>query len=108
MTLLSRSMSAESPHTLRKSATSEKFCPCHIANVNPRDEERARDEKNIERLYKDIANGGLRRKRLAEFDLSDSDDDIEERRRRKQREFAKMRRHLLEDENIGKIGKTSP
>ncbi len=47
--------------------------------------------------------GMLRRKRGADFDLSDSDDDIEARRRMKQREFAKMRKALLADENIGKI-----
>lgn len=45
----------------------------------------------------------LRRKRGAEFDLSDSEDDMEERRRRKRREFAKMRKALLENENLGKI-----
>ena len=45
----------------------------------------------------------LRRKRGADFDLSDSDDDIEARRRIKRKEFAKMRKALLENENIGKI-----
>ncbi|KAL8752403.1 MAG: hypothetical protein Q9199_005762, partial [Rusavskia elegans] len=45
----------------------------------------------------------LRRKRGADFDLSDSDDDVEARRRRKRKEFAKMRKALLENENIGKI-----
>ena len=45
----------------------------------------------------------LRRKRGAEFDLSDSDDDIEARQRAKQKEFAKMRKALLENENVGRI-----
>lgn len=45
----------------------------------------------------------LRRKRGAEFDLSDSDDDAEARQRAKRREFAKMRKALLENENVGKI-----
>ena len=45
----------------------------------------------------------LRRKRGADFDLSDSDDDVEARRRRKRKEFAKMRKALLGDENVGKI-----
>lgn len=45
----------------------------------------------------------LRRKRGAEFDLSDSDDDVEARQRAKRREFAKMRKALLENENVGKI-----
>ncbi|TKA72706.1 hypothetical protein B0A49_04800 [Cryomyces minteri] len=65
--------------------------------------ERADDEKGIERLYKDLQNGGLRRKRGADFDISDSEDDGEERRRKKQREFARMRKALLEDEKVGKI-----
>ncbi|KAF2137251.1 uncharacterized protein K452DRAFT_321941 [Aplosporella prunicola CBS 121167] len=67
------------------------------------DKERADDEKRINKLYKDINNGGLRRKRGGDFELSDSDDDAAEQRRRKQREFARMRKALLEDENIGKI-----
>lgn len=45
----------------------------------------------------------LRRKRGADYDLSDSDDDGEARRRMKRKEFAKMRKALLEDERIGKI-----
>ncbi|KAH0558591.1 hypothetical protein GP486_004753 [Trichoglossum hirsutum] len=64
------------------------------------DKERASDEKQVEKLFKDITNGILRRKRGADYDLSDSDDDLDARRRRKQREFAKMRNALLKDENI--------
>lgn len=45
----------------------------------------------------------LRRKRGADFDLSDSDDDIEAGRRRKRQQLAKMRKALLENENVGKI-----
>jgi len=45
----------------------------------------------------------LRRKRGADFDLSDSDDGGEARQRMKRREFAKMRKALLADERIGKI-----
>lgn len=55
------------------------------------------------KLFKDLNSGGLRRKRGAEFDLSDSDDDGEARRRAKRREFAKMRKALFENERIGKI-----
>ncbi|KAK7542113.1 MRC1-like domain-containing protein [Phyllosticta citribraziliensis] len=65
--------------------------------------ERAEDEKRIDKLYKDITNGGLRKRRGGNFDLSDSDDDGDEMRRRKQREFARMRKALMEDERIGKI-----
>lgn len=71
--------------------------------VTNRDHERARDEKAVEKLFKDLNSGLLRRKRGAEFDLSDSDDDVEARRRIKRREFAKMRKALLEDGNISKI-----
>ncbi|KAL9072671.1 MAG: hypothetical protein Q9157_005005 [Trypethelium eluteriae] len=68
------------------------------------DKERVRDEKEVEKLYRDIANGGLRKKRGADFELSDSDDDVEARRRRRQREFARQRKALLQDdENLGKI-----
>ncbi|KAL9002050.1 MAG: hypothetical protein Q9188_005007, partial [Gyalolechia gomerana] len=67
------------------------------------DKERASDEKAVDKLFKDINNGMLRRKRGAEFDLSDSEDDAEARRRRKRKEFAKMRKALLENENVGKI-----
>lgn len=65
--------------------------------------ERASDEKAVEKLFKNINNGMLRRKRGAEFDLSDSEDDAEARRRRNRKEFAKMRKALLENENVGKI-----
>ena len=59
----------------------------------------------MERLFKDITNGTLRRKRGADYDLSDSDDDGEARRAMKRREFARMRKALLEgNEDIGKIG----
>lgn len=57
----------------------------------------------MQKLFKDISNGMLRRKRGAEFDLSDSDDNMEARRRAKRREFAKMRKALLANENVGKI-----
>ncbi|OMP84895.1 Mediator of replication checkpoint protein 1 [Diplodia seriata] len=66
--------------------------------------ERVEDEKRIDKLYKDITNGNLRRKRGGDFgSLDDSDDEAAERRAKKQREFARMRKALLADENIGKI-----
>jgi mediator of replication checkpoint protein 1 len=72
----------------------------------PRDKEREEDEKRINKLYKDVTTGMLRRKRGGDLvDLDDSDDDLAERRRRKQQEFARMRNALLADEKIGKIGK---
>ena len=65
--------------------------------------ELAREEKTLGKLARDLENGGLRKKRGADFEISDSDDDAQQRRQRKQREFAKMRKALLENENVGKI-----
>ncbi|KAI9833615.1 MAG: hypothetical protein M1819_003568 [Sarea resinae] len=70
-------------------------------------QQRTNDAKQVEKLFKDITNGTLRRKRGVDYSLSDSEDDGEARQRRKRREFAKMRKALLEDENIGKIA-TNP
>ncbi|KAI9671914.1 MAG: hypothetical protein M1817_002355 [Caeruleum heppii] len=67
------------------------------------DKERASDEKVVQKLYKDITNGTLRKKRGAAYDLSASDDDGEARRAKKRRDFAKMRKALLEDKNVEKI-----
>ncbi|EER25615.1 hypothetical protein CPC735_067150 [Coccidioides posadasii C735 delta SOWgp] len=70
------------------------------------DHARQRDEGDVNKLLRDITTGALRRKRGMgdELDLSDSDDErIAARRRAKQREFAKMRKALLADENINKI-----
>ncbi|KMU86963.1 hypothetical protein CIHG_04903 [Coccidioides immitis H538.4] len=67
------------------------------------DHARQRDEGDVNKLLRDITTGALRRKRgmCDELDLSDSDDErIAARRRAKQREFAKMRKALLADENI--------
>ncbi|KAF2840133.1 hypothetical protein M501DRAFT_677221 [Patellaria atrata CBS 101060] len=70
--------------------------------------ELADEEKGVEKLYKDITNGVLRRKRAGDFDISDDEEDqAQERLRRKQREFAKMRKALLADENLEKIA-TNP
>jgi mediator of replication checkpoint protein 1 len=71
-----------------------------------RDKERQEDEKRINKLYRDVTTGMLRRKRGGDLaDLDDSDDDLAERRRRKQEEFARMRSALLADEKVGKIGR---
>lgn len=67
------------------------------------DKERAKDSKDVEKLFKNITNGMLRRKRGGDYSLSDSEDDGEARRNQKRKEFARMRKALLEDERIGKI-----
>lgn len=63
----------------------------------------ADDEKAVEKLYKDITTGALRRKRGADYDLSDSDDGGEARRRLKRRQFAKMQKALFADERVQKM-----
>lgn len=45
----------------------------------------------------------LRRKRGADYDLSDSDDGGEAKRRMKRRQFAKMQKALFSDERISKV-----
>ncbi|KAF5673314.1 URK1-like protein [Fusarium heterosporum] len=67
------------------------------------DRARAEDEKQVERLFKDITTGMLRRKRGEGYDLDDSDDDGEARRRMKRRNFAKMQKALFADERVKKI-----
>ncbi|RFU72789.1 mediator of replication checkpoint 1 [Trichoderma arundinaceum] len=67
------------------------------------DRERINDEKEVEKLYKDITSGMLRRKRGADYDLSDSDDGGEARRRMKRRQFAKMQKALFADERVKKM-----
>ncbi|KAG5972162.1 hypothetical protein E4U58_006904 [Claviceps cyperi] len=67
------------------------------------DQERAQDEKQVEKLFKDLSKGMLRRKRGANFDLSDSDSDSEARKRMKRRQFAKMQKALFSDERVKKI-----
>ncbi|POR37605.1 Mediator of replication checkpoint protein 1, partial [Tolypocladium paradoxum] len=65
--------------------------------------QRANDEKEVEKLFKDITTGMLRRKRGADYDLSDSDDGGEARRRMKRRQFAKMQKALFADERVKKM-----
>ncbi|KUL82499.1 hypothetical protein ZTR_10212 [Talaromyces verruculosus] len=67
--------------------------------------QRAMDEKQVNKLLKDITTGALRRRRGADddLDLDDSDDERLARRRAKQREFAKMRKALLADEKVSEI-----
>jgi mediator of replication checkpoint protein 1 len=67
--------------------------------------ERIEDEQGIEKLYKDVTTGNLRRKRGADYDLSDSDDGGEARRRMKRRQFAKMQKALYADERVKKMAK---
>lgn len=67
------------------------------------DRARVEDEQQVEKLFKDITTGMLRRKRGADYDLSDSDDDGEARRRMKRRQFAKMQKALFSDERVKKM-----
>jgi mediator of replication checkpoint protein 1 len=69
--------------------------------------EKAQDEKDVNRLFRDLQNGMLRKKRGAGFDLDDDSDDEylqqERRRRMKRRQMAQIRQALLRDEKLGKI-----
>ncbi len=55
-----------------------------------------------------MTTGAFRRKRGADFDLSDSDDGEEARRIMKRRKEMRLRRALLADEKLEKIGRTKP
>jgi hypothetical protein len=57
----------------------------------------------------DLQNGGLRRRRggglgMGDWDSDDEDEDAEERRRRWELRREEMKRRILEDENLGKLG----
>ncbi|KAF2628806.1 hypothetical protein BU25DRAFT_390727 [Macroventuria anomochaeta] len=68
------------------------------------DKSKRDDEKNINQLYKDLMNGGLRKRAGRDaFDLSDSEDEAEMKQRKKRADFARMQKALMSDENIGKI-----
>jgi hypothetical protein len=71
------------------------------------------DEKVVKGLMHDIQNGGLRRRRgqleMGDWDSDDDDDeDADERRRRWEFKREEMKRRMLEDENLGKLGMTPP
>jgi mediator of replication checkpoint protein 1 len=79
-------------------------CPSRTANYPSSDKSKRDDEKNINQLYKDLMNGGLRKRAGRDaFDMSDSEDEAEARQRRKRADFARMQKALMSDENIGKI-----
>lgn len=57
----------------------------------------------------DLQNGGLRRRRgggleMGDWDSDDDDEDADERRRRWELKREEMKRRMLEDENLGKLG----
>ena len=76
-----------------------------------RNDELERDEKAVQVLMHDLKNGGLRRRRgggleMGDWDSDDddNDNDAEERRRRWELKREEMKRRMLEDENLGKLG----
>jgi len=72
------------------------------------EQDKAQDEKDVSKLFKDLQTGLFRKKRGADFDLDDSDDDDgEARRRAKRRQMAKIRKALMADGNIEKLA-TNP
>lgn len=63
--------------------------------------QRQADEAETSRLYKDLTTGALRRKHANAFDLDEDEYDIAVRRRQmRQREEARKRKLLLQDENL--------
>src|SRR5579859_5663291 len=76
-----------------------------------RESELERDEKFVQGLMNDLQNGGLRRRgggiEMGDWDSDDDDDDADERRRRWEIRREEMKRRMLEDENLGRLG-TSP
>ncbi|RDA93656.1 hypothetical protein CP533_4860 [Ophiocordyceps camponoti-saundersi (nom. inval.)] len=69
------------------------------------DRARAEDEKQVEKLFKDITTGMLRRKRGTGYNLDDSDssDSGTAARKMKRRRFEKMQKTLYADERVRKI-----
>ena len=67
--------------------------------------QRARDEEETSKLYKDLTTGVLRRKMGANaFDLDEDEDELAVRRRQmRQVEEARKRKALLKDENIATL-----
>lgn len=65
-------------------------------------------QQDVERMYKDVTTGGLRKRTAGRdaFDMSDSEDEAEMRRLKYQRERQRMSKVLLSDERIGKLGKS--
>ncbi|PUU83182.1 MRC1-like domain-domain-containing protein [Tuber borchii] len=72
------------------------------------EQDKAQDEKDVSKLFRDLQTGLFRKKRGADFGLGDSDDDDgEARRRAKRRQMAKIRKALMADGNIEKLA-TNP
>ncbi|KAJ6257887.1 hypothetical protein Dda_7676 [Drechslerella dactyloides] len=63
----------------------------------------ADDEKDVQKLMKDITHGNLRKRRGAGFDLDDSDEEEYRRERRRLKNAAERRRLLMQHDNISKI-----
>ncbi|KAF3940340.1 hypothetical protein ABW19_dt0201814 [Dactylella cylindrospora] len=64
----------------------------------------AEDEKNVQKLMKDITHGNLRKKRGQGYDLSDdSDEESYRRERRRAKHAAERKRLLMQHANISEI-----
>lgn len=67
--------------------------------------EKEEDDRQLKKIFNDVSKGLLRKRRGTEFDISDSEDEREARIRAIQKKNARMRKALLEDVELGKIGK---
>ena len=83
-----------------------------VRRLTNRAAELERDEKFVQGLMHDLQTGGLKRRRGRNLEMGDwdsdedDDDDAEERRRRWELKREEMKRRMLEDENLGKLGMT--
>ncbi|KAF2449425.1 hypothetical protein P171DRAFT_379327 [Karstenula rhodostoma CBS 690.94] len=68
------------------------------------DKARKDHDASVAKIYKDLQTGAFRKRGVGDaFDMSDSEDEMEMRRRKKQREFDQMFRALKQDETVGKM-----
>ncbi|OAG12216.1 uncharacterized protein CC84DRAFT_1226231 [Paraphaeosphaeria sporulosa] len=68
------------------------------------DKARKDHDASVAKIYKDLQTGAFRKRGVGDaFDMSDSEDEMEMRRRKKQREFDQMFRALKQDEAVGKM-----
>ncbi|KAJ4359754.1 uncharacterized protein N0V89_000310 [Didymosphaeria variabile] len=68
------------------------------------DKARKEHDASVAKIYKDLQTGAFRKRGAGDaFDMSDSEDELEMRKRKKQREFDQMFRALKQDQAIGKM-----
>ena len=101
-------MTLKSTSRVPNAKSQDYTCISYYFFADDRETERERDEKFVQGLMHDLQHGGLRRRRGGALEMgdwdSDDEDDAEERRRRWELRREEMKRRMLEDENLGKLG----